>query len=193
RTPRRFADGFGVVTVVLAAFDIGFDVMGRDETRLVAERVEFTSPVVGTATGFQSDLGGREFFEERTHLPPAQIGPDHRLILCVYAMDGEDGLGRVDRDAFILGHGRLRFWLPTAPILARDAVGPSTPTIDVLAELLAARRGLVKDRTAASNRGQSLTLPMLKRQCQRHREQIDSQIKAIDREWISVLAANPAL
>ena len=34
---------------------------------------------------------------------------------------------------------------------------------------------------------------MLKRQCARHREQIDSQIEAIDREWMSVLAANPAL
>jgi transposase len=66
-------------------------------------------------------------------------------------------------------------------------------TIDVLAELLAARRGLIKDRTAASNRGKGLTLPMLKRHCQQHRQQIDSQIKAIDREWMSILAANPAL
>jgi transposase len=66
-------------------------------------------------------------------------------------------------------------------------------TIDVLAELLAARRGLVKDRTAASNRGKGLTLPMLKRQCQQHRKQIDSQIDAIDREWMSILAANPTL
>jgi transposase len=66
-------------------------------------------------------------------------------------------------------------------------------TIDMLAELLAARRGLVKDRTAASNRGKSLTLPMLKQQCHRHRKQIDSQIEAIDREWMSILAANAAL
>jgi transposase len=66
-------------------------------------------------------------------------------------------------------------------------------TIDMLAELLTARRGLVKDRTAAANRGKSLTLAMLKRQCQQHRKQIDSQIEAIDREWMSVLAANPAL
>ena len=35
-------------------------------------------------------------------------------------------------------------------------------TIDILAELLAARRGLVKDRTAARNRAKSLTLAMLK-------------------------------
>jgi transposase len=66
-------------------------------------------------------------------------------------------------------------------------------TIDVLAELLAARRGLVKDRTAVSNRGKGLTLGMLKRQCQQHRKQIDSQIEAIDREWMSILAANPTL
>jgi transposase len=66
-------------------------------------------------------------------------------------------------------------------------------TIDMLAELLTARRGLVKDRTAASNRGKGLTLPMLKRQCQQHRKQIDSQIEAIDREWMSILAANPRL
>jgi transposase len=66
-------------------------------------------------------------------------------------------------------------------------------TIDVLAELLAARRGLIKDRTAASNRGKSLTLPMLKRQCEQHRKQIDGQIEAIDREWMSILTANPTL
>ena len=65
--------------------------------------------------------------------------------------------------------------------------------IDTLAELLAARRGLVKDRTAAVNRGKALTLTLLKRQCDQHRKQIDSQIAAIDQEWMSVLAANPAL
>jgi transposase len=34
---------------------------------------------------------------------------------------------------------------------------------------------------------------MLKPQCQQHRKQIDSQIEAIDREWMSILAANPTL
>jgi transposase len=66
-------------------------------------------------------------------------------------------------------------------------------TIDILAELLSARRGLVKDRTAASNRGKSLTLALLKRQCEQHRKQIDNQIDAIDQEWMAVLATNPRL
>jgi transposase len=95
---------------------------------------------------------------------------------------------------------RVKTDLIDAAMLARfgATMRPEIPpakdeTIDVLAELLAARRGLIKDRTAASNRGKSLTLPMLKRQCEQHRKQIDSQIDAIDREWMSVLAANPAL
>ena len=35
----------------------------------------------------------------------------------------------IDAYALMLGHGRLRSWLLTAPILALDAVGPSTPTV----------------------------------------------------------------
>ena len=38
RPPRRFTDRLGVVAVILAAFDIGFDVLGRNQTHLVAER-----------------------------------------------------------------------------------------------------------------------------------------------------------
>src|SRR5271165_3957719 len=128
RAPRRLADGFGVVPVVLAAFDVRFDVLRRNETRLVAERGQFASPVVGTAARFQDDLRGRELPEERIHLPATQIGPKHRMIPLVDAVQGEYGLGRVDGNALILGHGRLRSWLFTAPILAHDAVGPSTPT-----------------------------------------------------------------
>ena len=44
-------------------------------------------------------------------------------------------------------------------------------TIDGLTELLAARRALVKDRTAALNRSKTLTLALLKRQSQQHRHQ----------------------
>ena len=66
-------------------------------------------------------------------------------------------------------------------------------TIDSLGELLAARRALVKDRTAALNRAKSLTLPLLKRQSQQHLNQIDSQIGAIDQQQATILAANASL
>jgi transposase len=66
-------------------------------------------------------------------------------------------------------------------------------TIDKLGEFLAARRALVKDRTAALNRSKTRTLALLKRQSQQHLKQIDDQIEAIDRERATILAANARL
>lgn len=65
--------------------------------------------------------------------------------------------------------------------------------IDALAELQAARRALVKDRTAALNRGKNLTLTLLKRQNQQHLKQIEAQIKAIDREQAALVAKQKSL
>jgi Transposase len=64
-------------------------------------------------------------------------------------------------------------------------------TMDGLGELLAARRALVKDRTAALNRGKSLTLALLKRQSQQHLTQIQTQIEAIDQERATILRPVP--
>jgi transposase len=59
--------------------------------------------------------------------------------------------------------------------------------------LPAARRALVKDRTAALNRSKTLTLAVLKRQSQQHLKQIETQIAAIDREHATILAAQERL
>jgi transposase len=66
-------------------------------------------------------------------------------------------------------------------------------TVDRLAELLAARRALVKDRTAALNREKALTLPLLKSQNQQRLKQIARQIATIDCEQSAILADNAAL
>ena len=70
---------------------------------------------------------------------------------------------------------------------ARDEI------IDFLTELLAARRALVKDRTAALNRAKALTLALLKRQNQQHLKQIETQIEAIDLERKTIVAADERL
>lgn len=59
--------------------------------------------------------------------------------------------------------------------------------------MLAARRDLVKDRTAALNRGQNLTLPLLTRQNQQHLKQIEAQINDIDREQAALVAKQQSL
>jgi transposase len=60
-------------------------------------------------------------------------------------------------------------------------------------ELLAARRALVKDRTAGLNRSKTLTLALLKHQTRQHLSQIETQISAIDREQATIVAANESL
>jgi hypothetical protein len=75
---------------------------------------------------------------------------------------------------------------PEVP-LARDA------TLDQLAEVLAARRAQIKDRTAARNRGKTLTLALLKRQNKCHLQQIEAQIRAIDEAQAAILAGHAAL
>jgi transposase len=77
--------------------------------------------------------------------------------------------------------------------LQPDILPAKNEAIDTLGELLGARRALVKDRTAALNRGKTLTLALLKGQSDQHLRQIDSQIKAIDQEQATILAAHPSL
>jgi len=55
-------------------------------------------------------------------------------------------------------------------------------TLDVLAELVTARRALVKDRTAARNRQHNLMSALLKAQAELRLKQIDTDLSAIDAE-----------
>ena len=75
RSPCRLADRLGVVTVILAALDVGFDVLGRDQTHLVAQRDQFASPMVCAAAGFHGNLGGRKLGEKGKQLRTAEIYP----------------------------------------------------------------------------------------------------------------------
>lgn len=74
-----------------------------------------------------------------------------------------------------------------AALLARMAtalqpnISPvKSPKLAQLTELMNARDGLVRDRTALQNRAKNLTLPLLKQQTKRRIDQVAHQIKAID-------------
>jgi transposase len=70
---------------------------------------------------------------------------------------------------------------------------PPSETIQQIAELVAARRALVKDRTAITNRAQILHLDLLKRQAEQRLKQIGKQIEALDQAIRALIAADPAL
>ena len=62
-----------------------------------------------------------------------------------------------------------------------------------LAELINARDGLVRDRTALKNREKNITIALLKRQCRQRLEQVERHIEALDSEIASLIAADAAL
>jgi transposase len=72
-------------------------------------------------------------------------------------------------------------------------VDVSSPTQRQLEELISARDGLVKDRTAARNRSHHARHPMVKRHLRQRLAQIERQIRALDGEFRKLLKADPAL
>ena len=82
-------------------------------------------------------------------------------------------LAKTDRiDAAVLAH--------LAATLRPDIRPVRSPQLVQLAELMNARDGLVRDRTALKNREKNLTLPLLKRQAKQRLDQIAKQLEAID-------------
>jgi hypothetical protein len=58
------------------------------------------------AARFQRHLDRRQPFKKSQQLTPPQIAPQHRSAGGIDPMQREHRLGRVDGDAFNLGHGR---------------------------------------------------------------------------------------
>jgi transposase len=87
-----------------------------------------------------------------------------------------------------------------AAMLARFAalIEPQTrpmvsQTIQQLAELVAARRALIKDRTATTNRAKVLRIALLKRQAGQRLNQIAKQVEDLDRHALALIGADPVL
>lgn len=70
---------------------------------------------------------------------------------------------------------------------------PRSELLDALAELVAGRRGLVKDRTATTNRTKVQRIPLLKRQAGQRLLQIERQIAAVDRLCLELIDSDQAL
>jgi transposase len=70
---------------------------------------------------------------------------------------------------------------------------PRSAVLDELAELVAARRGLARDRTVCLNRAKTQHIALLKRQAARRIRQIESQIKVVDRLCLELVATDRML
>jgi len=66
------------------------------------------------------------------------------------------------------------------------------PTLEHLKELVAARRGLVKQGTRVANKSKTVTSPLLKRQLRQSAKQAKRQIKQIDAQCHEIVMSDPA-
>ena len=95
-------------------------------------------------------------------------------------------LAKTDRiDAILLARMAATLQPPVRPAQSAEQAQ--------LAELINARDGLVRDRTALKNRDKNLTIAILKRQCKQRLEQIERHIDALDAEIASLIAADAKL
>lgn len=62
-----------------------------------------------------------------------------------------------------------------------------------LAELVAARRSLMRDRTATLNRLKTLTIDLLKRHARHRQRQIETQVASLDNAIAALVAEDPLL
>ena len=69
----------------------------------------------------------------------------------------------------------------------------SSPALEQLKELVAARRGLVQQGVRIANRSKTAAAALIKRQLRQSREQTKRQIKQIDKECHRVATSDPAL
>ncbi len=104
---------------------------------------------------------------EKSAVPFARVKPRHARRFA----EATGRLAKTDRvDAVMLA----RF----GAVMEPECRPLRSETLDQLAELVAARRALVKDRTATLNRQKTLRVPLLLRQASRRLIQIDAQIDA---------------
>ena len=82
RRPRhRLADRLGVGRIRLAALDVGLHVGRRHQPDLMAQGTDLARPVMRRAARLDANQAGRQALEERQHLRPLQLAPQHRACL----------------------------------------------------------------------------------------------------------------
>lgn len=154
---------------------------GSGHTKLL----RWIEPMVVQRVVFEATGPYHRSLERRLHqagLAFAKVNPRHARRFA----EATGKLAKTDRvDALMLA----RF----GALLEPECRPPRSEALDQLAELIAARRMLVRDRTATTNRAKTLSLDLLKRQATLRLKHIARQIDALDAHARALVAADPRL
>jgi hypothetical protein len=104
----RLADRRRVGGIVLAALDVGLDVLRRHQPHVMTKRRQLARPEMGRGAGLHADQAGRQTGKEGDHLAAAETSPEDDVAYRIDAMHLEDMLGQIEADGRKLHRG----WLP---------------------------------------------------------------------------------
>jgi transposase len=157
---------------------------------------------------FNDRRGHKGFIKWLAQMPRYRVafeptGPRHRAVERALGVAGVPFVKVNPRQArrFAEATGKLaKTRSPDAAILARigallelGARPARSELLLELKELSVAREALVKDHTAARNRGKVLTLSLLKRQNAQRLEQIDRQMATVEAAILEIIEADESL
>src|SRR5215510_13487081 len=94
RSSDRLADRGGIVSVVLAALEIGLHVARRHQPYRVAQRLKLTAPMVSGWTCLNTNQARRQCREELQHLHSVDALADHDHATSVNAMNLDFAMSR---------------------------------------------------------------------------------------------------
>src|SRR6266516_7317674 len=108
RRPRdRLADCSGVVSIVLAALQIGFYVARGQQPHVMTEGLKPAPPIMCGRTCLNADETGRQRREELQQLRSRDAPADHYRATGVHAVNLKNRLRDIETDRANLAHGRL--------------------------------------------------------------------------------------
>src|SRR5690554_483871 len=108
RTAHGFTDGFSINSIILVAFDVGFNKLGGNQANPVAALLQFTRPVMSRSTGLHADFSAVRYFLANRIQPfitrVFTLPTSFTLTIC--AMDMKDRLCNINIDT---DNGHLDF------------------------------------------------------------------------------------
>ena len=107
RSHDGFADGLGIGSIVLLAFEVGLHVGRRHQPNGVAERLQLTRPMMRRSASLDADKARWQLLEEWQNLAALQLSANNNIALRVHPMNLEDRLGDIETDRC----DRLHAWL----------------------------------------------------------------------------------
>src|SRR4249920_2696634 len=101
----RLADRLGISGIVLMPLHVGLHISRRHQANCVAQRLEFTRPMMRRGAGLHADQARWQLLEKGQDVATLQLPPNDHLPNSINAVDLKDRLRDIETDCRDRSHG----------------------------------------------------------------------------------------